>query len=192
MGFLVGAGARRRTGRQVELAAVDVDVALEPRDSELRRQSADEFAEVGERLAHSLRPAVCKESFDSRELQKSHRYLPVLGLAGREPLVGPKRGGHVRLELEARILRGLRFDDRRSGHIRVRVEPEQRRAASFAGRPLGPIASAVPGLTRTSPAPAASSSWIVSVAAGPATTSSRWLDPTRKNGRSPRRSRSPC
>ena len=42
--FLVGAGARRCAGGQVELAPVDVDVGLEPCDPELRRQPADECA----------------------------------------------------------------------------------------------------------------------------------------------------
>ena len=45
--------------------------------------------------------------------------------------------------------------------------------------------AAVAGLTATSPAPAADSSLIVSVAAGPVTTSSRWLESTRKKWHGP-------
>ena len=52
--LLVRAGGERRTRRQVELAAVRVDVGLEPRDRQLRRHLADQRSECSKRCGDAV------------------------------------------------------------------------------------------------------------------------------------------
>jgi hypothetical protein len=134
--LLVGPRARGRTGGQIELAAVDVDVRLEERDPELRRHPADERAEPGERLVHGSGPALSEQGLDAGELEEAGRDLAVLGLAGFEAQVGAESDGHVRLEVGRRRRWSEVLDDGRGGGVRVGVDREQGRATPLACEPL--------------------------------------------------------
>ena len=136
--LLVRPGARRSPGRDVELAAVDVDVRLEPREAELRRHAADGLAEPGERLAQRLGAALREQRLDARELHERGRHLPVLRLAGLETEVGAERGRHEGLELQPGRRGDSRLDDGRRGSVGIVVEREQGSAATLAGEPLRP------------------------------------------------------
>ena len=173
--------ARRRARDEVELAAVDVDVGLEPRDAELGRGVGDRPAEQLQLLEDRLGALRSEQPVDAGELQERDRDGAVLALPGLEREMPAQRLGDERLEV---VLGRVGLDGRAragAGEARGRAQrrPARRRASPARGRRPSPA------LTSTSPLSAASSSLTTSVAAGPVTTSSRCVEPTRKKWQSP-------
>ena len=119
--LLVVPGRRRRAAGEVDLAAVGVDVGLEPREADLRGRVPDDGAQRGQPLEQRVFALRRQHAVAAGPLHEPGGDLAVLGL---DP-VHERRAQRLRDEVVESLRRRVDGRPRRRFHVALRLESSQ-------------------------------------------------------------------